>query len=153
MVGRPSRITPAQRKIIEACVAENTSNTKPIGEIQRRTGLTVGEIYVERSRVSQGQPSNAETAKRSHNRRHPPGVIIMNEPLTWRAFSVMHKESKFCNLFLRSDCTQNDARGYLRNVIWSGCAHFSGVAQRNSGDSRIRAAASLPSSAFRPSSC
>ena len=77
-------------QIIEACVAENTSSTKPIGEIQRRTGLTVGEIYVERSRESPGQPSNAETAKRLHNRRHPPGVIIMNEPLTWRAFSVMH---------------------------------------------------------------
>ena len=85
MVGGPcTQVTSAQRKIIEACVAENTGNTNPIREIQRRTGLTRGEIEVELRRVSPGQPYNAETAQEIYDRMHPSGGIIQNEPLTRR---------------------------------------------------------------------
>ena len=87
--GSKSGVTPAQREIIEACVAERARcgmccGKRPIAAIRRATGLTREKIRAELKNVYPGQPYTAATAQEIIDGLHPPGGIIMNEPLTRR---------------------------------------------------------------------
>ena len=92
--GMHSRVTYAQRVIIEACVAENTHGKRPIAAIRRRTGLSREQARCELKNVHPGQPYTAASAQEIYDRIHPPGSEIMHEPATKEFVDALLREGK-----------------------------------------------------------